>query len=684
MQETRRLGLTPADCAAILEGGQGYSASEAQQLKTNCFKAITLTSSQGVYRWGDAFPEAVASAKRQGLTPNDCAKIADGDWPTDPAARLRLVKLRADRLAREAATAAPGEKNAAEARARQAAIEVERLRKLSTIAEAAEARRREQELRYAKERAERLAREAAAAQAREKEAAEARARQAAIEVQRLRKLRAEAEAAEARRRSGQAEAEARRKKAEAEAAEAEARRVAALERQRATEAEAAAQQRRLAEAARQRRLAELTVGLRPISTFMDVATASAVIRRLPERQAADVRTIQRGDQVHVVAVLPSGWVQVAEEGEPVGWLHRAALRPVAGGVVAAASPGRPPTAAGGASLLYATQYPFPVGRPNPEAVAVLVGIRHYRHADVPEVDYAHNDVEAMRQYVAKTLGFSERNIIILRDSTKAELEATFGNSGNHRGRLFNAVRAGRSDVFVYYSGHGVPGGEGNGYLFPSNGDPGAAELTGYDMRTLLANLGKIPARSLMVALDTCFSGLSQGGAITQAASPIYIRAKMPAGPRNGIVLTAADGQQIASWDRGAELGLFTRYLLEGLLGLADRQGGNGDGAVQLAELQTYLQSEVAYQARRLYGRNQTPQVLGAGDRVVAPVTAADFPGFGEARAYGAGARPTTAPAVRQAPEAAQSVSPSNPLRALFGSPQQTDSRDDQEREEVGQ
>ncbi|MDP6343554.1 MAG: caspase family protein [Alphaproteobacteria bacterium] len=640
MQETRRLGLTPADCAAILEGGQGYSASEAQQLKTNCFKAITLTSSQGVYRWGDAFPEAVASAKRQGLTPNDCAKIADGDWPTDPAARLRLVKLRADRLAREAATAAPGEKNAAEARARQAAIEVERLRKLSTIAEAAEARRREQELRYAKERAERLAREAAAAQAREKEAAEARARQAAIEVQRLRKLRAEAEAA--------------------------------------------AQQRRLAEAARQRRLAELTVGLRPISTFMDVATASAVIRRLPERQAADVRTIQRGDQVHVVAVLPSGWVQVAEEGEPVGWLHRAALRPVAGGVVAAASPGRPPTAAGGASLLYATQYPFPVGRPNPEAVAVLVGIRHYRHADVPEVDYAHNDVEAMRQYVAKTLGFSERNIIILRDSTKAELEATFGNSGNHRGRLFNAVRAGRSDVFVYYSGHGVPGGEGNGYLFPSNGDPGAAELTGYDMRTLLANLGKIPARSLMVALDTCFSGLSQGGAITQAASPIYIRAKMPAGPRNGIVLTAADGQQIASWDRGAELGLFTRYLLEGLLGLADRQGGNGDGAVQLAELQTYLQSEVAYQARRLYGRNQTPQVLGAGDRVVAPVTAADFPGFGEARAYGAGARPTTAPAVRQAPEAAQSVSPSNPLRALFGSPQQTDSRDDQEREEVGQ
>ena len=75
------------------------------------------------------------------------------------------------------------------------------------------------------------------------------------------------------------------------------------------------------------------------------------------------------------------------------------------------------------------------------------------------------------------------------------------------------VRAGQSEVFVFYSGHGVPGEAGSGFLLPVDGDPGKAQLTGYGIETLVGNLNKLKARTVNLALDTCFSGLSQGGAL---------------------------------------------------------------------------------------------------------------------------------------------------------------------------
>jgi hypothetical protein len=50
---------------------------------------------------------------------------------------------------------------------------------------------------------------------------------------------------------------------------------------------------------------------------------------------------------------------------------------------------------------------------------------------------------------------------------------------------------------------------------------------------------------------------------------------VPGGITNGTMLTAADGKQIASWDKGAQLGLFTRHLLEGLLGKLPAVPGQG-------------------------------------------------------------------------------------------------------------
>jgi uncharacterized caspase-like protein len=257
---------------------------------------------------------------------------------------------------------------------------------------------------------------------------------------------------------------------------------------------------------------------------------------------------------------------------------------------------------------------------NRDAIAVIIGNRNYAYA-LPEVSYAINDARAVRDLVRDRLGYRDGNIIDLMDATQAQMLSVFGNAQDHRGKLWSWVRPGVSDVFVFYSGHGVPGlRDKRGYLLPVDADPATPEINGVPLDQLLANLGKLEARSVTVMLDACFSGNSPAGWLLASASPVYIKAEAPAAPSGITVVTAAEGDQIASWDEGARHGLFTRHMLDALAGgRADRgRGGNRDGQVTLGELEAYLDDEMTYAARRQFRRVQKATVSGDPKTVLIP------------------------------------------------------------------
>jgi len=248
---------------------------------------------------------------------------------------------------------------------------------------------------------------------------------------------------------------------------------------------------------------------------------------------------------------------------------------------------------------------------NRDAIAVVIGNRRYGHG-IPEVRYAANDATAMKRFLVEVLGYRGGNVIDLIDASQAEMFTVFGNSRDHRGKLWSWVRPGRSDVLVFYSGHGMPGlRDRRGYLLPVDADPATPEINGYPLDLLLENLAAIDTRSTTVLLDACFSGNSAAGWLIRAASPVYVKTAPPK-PADGLTLiTAAQGDQVASWDEGARLGLFTRHLLDALRGAADRgRDGNRDGAVSLGEVQRYLDDEMTYAARRQYQRVQQASVSG--------------------------------------------------------------------------
>jgi hypothetical protein len=372
-------------------------------------------------------------------------------------------------------------------------------------------------------------------------------------------------------------------------------------------------------------------GLEPLLASYRVSESEGIVRRRPLPKSGVVKKLGMGSIVQIIGQLPSGWLQVAKEGEAIGWIHSGsvtAMQQAGSTTVAKAAPppvlqtpsalpaALPPTVPDSAFPVQPVAVSFPRGKANPDDIAVIIGNASYKATakDIPDVVPAYADAEGMKRYATQVLGIREENIIALKDARLADLIATFGNDNNPKGKLWNWVKANRSQVFVFYSGHGAPSSDGSSsYLVPVDATASLIDLSGYSLKTLYANLGKLPAKSVTVVLEACFSGASQNGMLIKHASPIYQKAMQEIVPTNLTVISAGSGSQIASWEQDKSHGLFTKHYLLGMAGAADKRPyGNGDGKVTHEELGAYLKGTMSYLAQRYYGREQTVQIVTSG------------------------------------------------------------------------
>ena len=175
-----------------------------------------------------------------------------------------------------------------------------------------------------------------------------------------------------------------------------------------------------------------------------------------------------------------------------------------------------------ALIAWASASPLRAEVRNPYGVAVIIGNKTYQSHDIPEVAFADRDARSIRAYVLDVLGYSPDNVIYLENATQAQLLSVFGSESDPEGKLANYLRPGKkSDVLVYYSGHGVPASgphdgdttDAQADLLPADADPNTLGQNGFPVRLLLDNLKQLDARSVTVLLDACFSGMSGGGTL---------------------------------------------------------------------------------------------------------------------------------------------------------------------------
>ncbi len=250
---------------------------------------------------------------------------------------------------------------------------------------------------------------------------------------------------------------------------------------------------------------------------------------------------------------------------------------------------------------------------NSNGIAVVMGVRDYMNKDIPTVDYAIHDAEAVKDYLIKMYGFKEENILFYANPTKSKMEAVFGTAERRKAKLAQMVKPGESKVFVYFSGHGTPAlsEDGRAYFAPSDCDLSQVSFTGYPVDVFYKNLSLLKAAKTTVVIDACFSGGSEKGTLVKGASPLLLTQKVTGVIPEGVqVFSASEANQVASWYDEKAHGVFTYYFLKGL------QSGIRDSG----KLKDFLQREVPTMVHKLKGeeRVQKPYFSGNQDQPVVP------------------------------------------------------------------
>jgi hypothetical protein len=248
------------------------------------------------------------------------------------------------------------------------------------------------------------------------------------------------------------------------------------------------------------------------------------------------------------------------------------------------------------------EIPSRIARERRNAYAIVIGIEHYRQK-LPAANFAVHDAQAITEYLTKVLGYPERNVVTLlnTNAAKSDFEKYFDKW------LPNNVER-DSTVFVYFSGHGAPDpANREAYLVPYDGDPAFIEQTGYPLKRLYDRLGKLPAKEVIVALDSCFSGAGGRSVLAPGMRPLVMNLQSASAlSRNIVVLTASSGAQVSATYQEKGHGLFTYFLLKGI---KNEDVANADGSIEVKDLFEYMKPQVERIARKYYNTEQSPQLI---------------------------------------------------------------------------
>jgi hypothetical protein len=247
-------------------------------------------------------------------------------------------------------------------------------------------------------------------------------------------------------------------------------------------------------------------------------------------------------------------------------------------------------------------------QPTRDAVAIIIGIEKYKR--VAKADFANADAQVFYDYASRALGIKPENIKLLVDdgADDAEIYRAFQNW------LPLKVKKGKTEVFVFFSGHGLPSQDGKSlYLLPWGVDKDFVEKTAINQQEIIASLQAVQPKSVTMFLDSCYSGQARGGeTLLASARPIALKAEANAYPPNFTVISASAPDQLSSSSPDLKHGIFSYYLMKGMEGDADQ---NKDGKITVAEIQEYLTDMVGRQAMGM-NRKQQPQLFGDADRVL--------------------------------------------------------------------
>lgn len=233
--------------------------------------------------------------------------------------------------------------------------------------------------------------------------------------------------------------------------------------------------------------------------------------------------------------------------------------------------------------------------PRPHDFAVVIGIEKYQGKNLPRAEFAECDANAMAAHL-RALGVPGDHVKLLTGDgatsikIKQYLESWLPKNVKPDSR-----------VYFYFSGHGAPDPAAReAYLVPWDGDPEYLAESAWSLADVYKKLGRLDAKEVFVALDSCFSGAGGRSIIKDGVRPLVnLKGAGEGLPPKITLLAASQGNQITNSLKSRRHGIFTYYLLQGL----------NSGAKDSKALCGFLDPKVR-DAAALQNSEQKPACLG--------------------------------------------------------------------------
>ncbi|MEQ1744942.1 MAG: tetratricopeptide repeat protein [Saprospiraceae bacterium] len=260
----------------------------------------------------------------------------------------------------------------------------------------------------------------------------------------------------------------------------------------------------------------------------------------------------------------------------------------------------------------------PLTRSSAVTRAVVVGISDYQDPLIPDLRFADRDAEAFANFLRSPAGgaLDSDHLKVLTNQN-----ATAGRVAEALDGLVEQTKEG-DQVIIYFSGHGdverktisQPG-----FLLcwdsPSRVYMGGGTYSLAFLQEIVSTLSVQNKAKVVVVTDACHAGKLAGSQIGGAAMTAANLAKQYANEVK-ILSCQPDEFSLEGEQWGGGRGCFSYHLVDGLFGLADR---NGDSTVTVGEIDRYLEDRVTTEANP---QSQVPMLLGNKTERLATVSAA--------------------------------------------------------------
>ncbi|MBL7795432.1 MAG: caspase family protein [Saprospiraceae bacterium] len=253
-----------------------------------------------------------------------------------------------------------------------------------------------------------------------------------------------------------------------------------------------------------------------------------------------------------------------------------------------------------------------------EVRAVVIGISDYQDPGIPDLRFADRDAEAFANFLRSSAGgaLDGDHLKVLTND-----QATAGRIAEALDGLIEQAKEG-DQVIIYFSGHGdverkifsQPG-----FLLcwdaPVRVYMGGGTYSLSFLEAVVTTLSVQNRAKVTVITDACHAGKLAGSQIGGAQLTSVNLARQYA---NEVKMLSCQPNEFSlegeQWGGGR--GVFSYHLVDGLFGLADR---NGDGTITVGEIDRYLEDKVTAEVAP---QSQVPMLLGNKTERMATVDAA--------------------------------------------------------------